>query len=415
MDERIIQGICLEYYRNKNNKSIQEIIGSNYKICDYKTYKKIMQGEIVSNRIYEDLFNFNNISFKMDACLNEQIENIAYRIKSHLSFLNLDCIKKDIEDVLFVLMNQNVFPYEIYYDFIHMLYRFHFYREDLNAQLLKNIKNSLWLFDDNIKICFYYLNYIYVYKTTLEEKEITKFVNEIPESFHYDENIMRILMDSYRYRFDINKSLYYADLLEKKCQETNNDNMILFAYKNKHAIFKYQKEYKKKEYYFNLLIKEAKYNLTLSDDIKEQLFYYIGMNAFEEHDFKDSYFMFSYLLNKDYKDNYNLIIPFLHIIDNKDLTCEVSKWIQYLYEKKGKYKLLGQYYSMKFNGTKKESLIKYILEKVIPILNENNVFDYHIFLEELYWLDKLIYKKVFNIEYNSKFKINEYWLPSFNL
>ena len=41
MDKYQEMGLCLEYFRLKNNMSINDMIHKEFKICDYKTYKKV--------------------------------------------------------------------------------------------------------------------------------------------------------------------------------------------------------------------------------------------------------------------------------------------------------------------------------------------------------------------------------------
>lgn len=57
------KGLCLEYFRIKNNISINSFISNEYSVCDYKTYQKVIKGQCKVNEIYDCLFEINDIYY----------------------------------------------------------------------------------------------------------------------------------------------------------------------------------------------------------------------------------------------------------------------------------------------------------------------------------------------------------------
>ena len=100
----------------------------------------------------------------------------------------------------------------------------------------------------------------------------------------------------------------------------------------------------------------------------------------------------------------------LHISSNLDKE-EVKSLLEILASIDEKTKIESIYYSKKYNKVSKNKLKTYLLEKVFVILHKNNVFDYHIFLEELYQLGYVDECKNIIAEYKAANRqLKEKWL-----
>ena len=399
------KGMCIEYHRLKYGFTINEILGKNVKICDYKTYQKVIVGECVYEEIYDSLLLSNDIYFKMDEEITDlccEVINTLYNEVNNFDIMESDFKNQDKFEKI------NSYPYLIIKDFINDYRMFHTKRMQIALSKIKLYKPCLQLFPYKLKVIFYEFQYRMIYRTTLDAQEIVNATLSIPEEFHSENVILQILMDSEKFQLNLDKSIEYARQLEKNCLATNNLNMLMTVYQTYHGIYNYRKEFQKAKYYidkmYTIAIKES-----VSQSIQERIFQYIGTNAFDMYDLKIAKKVITILVEKDPEKFRNLLLIYLYLDDFSDL--ELSNKILDIFQTNNeRSNIEAIYFRKKLQGASRNKLKEYILNRIFPVLSKGVVHECQIFLDEIYKLGYYAeYKKMWEELSAEGFDLSECW------
>ena len=183
MDKYQEMGLCLEYFRLKNNMSINDMIHKEFKICDYKTYKKVIYGECTEESFYKDIFEENNVYYDKEKHIDDIFTQVIDILYDALQYLRIEECESIIKDMLEPLhLDEHWYPYTIFNDFINDFISFYTYKKEGCMEKVDLYKNCLKMFPYKLQVCFYEYYYQSVYRITLDAIEITK-INATDSTF----------------------------------------------------------------------------------------------------------------------------------------------------------------------------------------------------------------------------------------
>lgn len=378
------KGLCLEYHRLKNNYSINELITKEYKICDYKTYQKVVNGECEIDEIYEDLYKKNNICFNREKDIDSIFTQVIDILYNALQYMRIEEYEKDIIKMLeSFCIDECWYPYTIFNDFINDFIAFYSYKIEGSMEKVELYKSCLNLFSYKLQLCFYEYYYQSVFRLTLDTEKIAKVAGNIPDVFKKENNVLRMLMDSEKFQYHVDSCIKYAQILEDKAIKENNINLLLTVYQTYHGVYNHIGEKEKAKYYIQRMYDKAMNDENVSILSKERVFYYIGTNAFEMYDLKLAKKVIDEIVEKNPGKYTNLLVIYLYLNDLNDKD-KITEYLNILKERDEKSKRIAYFYGKKMRKESKKKLKEYIVNRVIPSLSLQVHYEYRIMLDELY-------------------------------
>lgn len=375
-------GMYLEYYRLKNNISLKDfLMTNNYEICSRPTYRKVREGTCEINTIYEELITLHNIVINEHDTNRQLYTQYLNNIKHHLEF------RKDNELELLlqnIVTNQNPtsFPNQCLFDFFCTMYHFITKNRKITPQEFFYHKLVLPLFSDAYQIAYYALYYRNTYQFTHDASLLKKSLGIIPKKFHNFSLFQFWRVNQLQFENRTFESIKVGETLEIELIKNNNLLLLFFLYQTLHGNYNSIENTQKVNYYFELLKKASK-DQTLDETTKNNINYYIAMCYFSSHNFVDAKTYMKQLLDTDLLGNKFLILPYFHILSFFKASILDNDKLSIMKTASSTHKVFSEYYKMKGNSVNLLKLKRFLCEKLLYIINENNILEYHIILEEL--------------------------------
>ncbi len=394
-------GKYLEYYRIKNDISIQSFLyANNHEICSTPTYKKVMSGECKVDAIYLELVRYHQISFSEESFIAHYasiLDKLAYHIEYRQE-------EKVIEILSVVIKQKKItsFPCICFADFFSIMHNFLCNNKKILLSEFNQFKPLLSIFSTSFQVCFYSIYYRNNYRFSNDITTLESILNDIPITLQ--KNTLFRFWNCNQLQYN-KKNKEAIDLCEKliiDLEKTHNKNLLIYAYQSLHGNYKHINNTQKAEAYFHKLQK-AQNDDTIDPIIKESVRYYCAMHFFNEYKFNEALAAIKTILENNATKNAFLILPYCHLLSFHHINNYNIEYLNIMKNVNSR-KLFAQYYEMKKNNVAPHKLKMFLCDRLQPICNQNNVFDYHIILGELLLLD---YQEEFK-QYYLKCKSSNY-------
>lgn len=393
MDElrRKCMGISLEFNRIlPRDKEIPISEYLNYEgvpFCHYQTYQKMIQGNYDYDYQYLEMFEKKKLSFQYNYDVHLSVNEKYMQIKEAIEFIDIDALATYINEAKMLLKGlEEVYPHKIDSFILLQIERHYIHNEYLNDQIIRVLSWILKFVSRKKRTILIHLIYFNAHK---KDRTISTLKNTFDKLPLFDDNELLIGLVITRqmiYEKEFNLALLCVKELERECKKTKNYSRLTEIYQNMIAIYGSLKEQEKVEDYVGKLLELLNNHYEINKVALRRSEYYLGMCSYSDHNFEIAY----EFMKKNIKanpDSAHLQLFYLSILSYRGEENTVDFKRIYLQKANPSYKVFLRYFVYKIKCTSQKKLVAYIMEKVMPLINEDYILEAYVFKQELYLLN----------------------------
>ncbi|NBK96658.1 MAG: hypothetical protein EOM50_01330 [Erysipelotrichia bacterium] len=388
---RRLMGLSLEFNRLmqlEKEVSISEyLVHEGIPFCHYATYQKMLTGEYNKEQLYLDMMEKLDLTFDYDEHLQQLLREKYIDIKRDIECMDDEQLAIHLKEGKAIIQHkQNVYPQKIEYFILEEIEKFYVHRKIIND---KEIKALLWIIkvaSNKARAILIHLIYFNTHKRKALISTLTSVFESLPLFDKEEMLTMLVITRQMIYEKELDVALRLALKLEKMCLESKNYARLTEVYQDLIAIYGCLYNYHKRDYYFVELKRILEENSHLSKSVIEQSHYYLGMCSFSMHQFKEAYtFLEKQRLVKPI--SYALLLCYLSVASYLKKEIVLTEDMCSLIKLDSSNRVFLRYFYYKQQGKSEKELKSYIVDKVLPIIDEDYIMESYIFRQELYLMN----------------------------
>lgn len=388
--ERKCMGVSLEFNRllprDKEISISEYLVYEGIPFCHYLTYQKMIQGEYGYDSQYLDMIEKKNLSFRYNHSVYLKTNKKYVQIKEAIEFIDLEALAIYIKEAKRILKGlEEDYPHKIDYFILEQIERYYVHNEYLNDQMIRLLSCVLKVVSRIKRAILIHIIYFNAHKKSATTSGLKNIFDRLPLIDENEVLIDLVITRQMIYEKEFKLSLLCAIEIEKKCVESENYSRLTEVYQDMIAIYGSMDQQQKVDDYIDKLQKLLDNHHKISEVAYMRSEYYLGMCCYNEHKFDIAYeFMKKYV--KVNPDSVPLQLFYLCVLSYRKEENMVATQDILLEKANTSYKVFLKYFVYKIKGKSKKELSTYIVDKIIPIINNDYIMEAYVFRQELYLL-----------------------------
>lgn len=389
MDKSIrrLIGISLEFNRlisKENEIPISEyLICNGISFCHPTTYQKMLTGEYANDDLYMELIKEKGICFEYHQDEQLLLKDKYFEIKKDIEFIDEKSLMMHLQEANQMVESlKDKYPHKIECYILKQIESYYINREILDDRTIKILTWILKVASSKSRAILIHLIYFNTHKKRSYISSLKSTFESLPLFDKEDELIALVIARQMIYEKDFEVALNITQKLETICLNTNNLARLSEVYQDMIAIYGGLCDPNKEAVYMDKL-KQLLDSNQLNDIASYRSHYYLGMCKFSNHQFEEAHdFLIESL--KHNSNSYSVTLFYLSVISYLNKESVITLKDISFDRLNTSQKVFIRYFRYKLAGKSENKLQSYIVEKIIPIINEDYIFEAYIFRQELF-------------------------------